>query len=151
MSYVSELRDLIGHRPLILVGSVVIIINDKNQILLQRRVDRNKWGLPGGLMELGESTEDTARREVFEETGLSLGDLHLIDIFSGKDNFVKLPNGDQFYVVATCYYTREYHGEMVIDLTESFEMQFTDIDDIPENLVGSHRRMLERFLEKNPL
>jgi hypothetical protein len=40
---------------------------------------------------------------------------------------------------------------MVIDLTESFEMQFTDIDDIPENLVGSHRRMLERFLEKNPL
>jgi 8-oxo-dGTP pyrophosphatase MutT (NUDIX family) len=145
------LRKLIGHRPLILVGSVVIIINDKNQILLQRRIDRNKWGLPGGLMELGESTEDTAHREVLEETGLALGDLHLVDVFSGKDNFVELANGDQFYVVATCYYTRQYFGELVVDLTESYEMQFTDIDKLPERLVGSHRTMIERAKSKGYL
>lgn len=149
MSYVGDLRKLIGHRPLILVGSVVIIINDNNQILLQRRVDRNKWGLPGGLMELGESTEETARREVLEETGLALGDLHLVDVFSGKDNYVKLPNGDQFYVVATCYYTKEYYGELVVDLTESFEAHFIDIDKLPDRLVGSHKKMIERYLEKH--
>lgn len=59
-NYVSELRKLVGHRPLILVGATTIIINDENKILLQKRKTTayGRWGLPGGLMELGESIEE---------------------------------------------------------------------------------------------
>lgn len=68
MNYVKDLRELVGNRPLILPGAVAIILNDQNEVLLQHRIDGG-WGLPGGLMELGESLEETARREVKEETG----------------------------------------------------------------------------------
>lgn len=53
--YIKDLRRLIGHRPLILVGSTIIVINDKKEILLQHRSDTKEWGLPGGAMEPGES------------------------------------------------------------------------------------------------
>ena len=57
-------------------------------MLLQKRYDGG-WGLPGGLMELGESLEDTAKREVLEKTGLVIEDLKLLEIFSGPEYNLK--------------------------------------------------------------
>lgn len=149
MNYVEDLRKLVGHRPLILVGAVTIILNDKNKILLQKRKSTSygMWGLPGGLMELGESTEDTARREVLEETGLIVGKLNLIDVFSGADNFVKVPNGDEFYSVTVAYYTNEAIGNIVVDQSESLGLSFVNINKLPENIVKSHKKMINKFLE----
>ena len=149
MSYVDDLRKIVGHRPLILVGAVVIILDDKLRILLQQRktTSYGMWGLPGGLMELGESTEDTARREVLEETGLIIGKLNLIDIFSGPENFLKVPNGDEFYSVTVAYYTSEVRGDLVIDDSESLGFDFVDVNELPENIVKSHRKMINKFLE----
>lgn len=148
MNYVEGLREIVGHRPLILVGSVTVVLDDKKRLLLQqRKTPYGVWGLPGGLMELGESTEDTARREVKEETGLTIGKLNLVDIFSGKDNYLKVANGDEFYAVTALYYTDEVYGEMIIDEKESLGYEFFEMDKLPENIVKSHRRMLNRFLE----
>ena len=85
MEYFKYLRQFVGHKPIILPGSVVIILNDQDEVLLQKRHDEN-WGLPGGLMDLGESFEAVAKREVFEETGLVVENLKLltdekIDVF----------------------------------------------------------------------
>ena len=150
MSYVEELRKIVGHRPLILVEAVTIIIDD-NKMLLQKRktTSYGMWGLPGGLMELGESTEETARREVFEETNLTIGKLKLIDVFSGEGNYIKIPNGDEFYCVTVAYYSNEVKGELVVDEKESLDFTFHDIDKLPENIVKSHKRMINRFFEIN--
>lgn len=149
MNYVEELRSIVGHRPLILVGAVVIIVDDKNRILLQKRktTSYGMWGIPGGLMELGESTEDTARREVLEETGLTVGKLKLIDVFSGPDSLVKVPNGDEFYAVTIAYYTEEISGDLKIDKSESLGFSFISLDNLPENIVKSHKKMIDRFLQ----
>lgn len=57
MGYIERLRKVVGSDPLLLVGVAVAVINDKGQILLQKRND-GVWGVPGGFMELGESTEE---------------------------------------------------------------------------------------------
>ncbi|MCM1991873.1 NUDIX hydrolase [Oceanirhabdus seepicola] len=148
MGYVEELRKIVGHRPLILVGAVTIIIDDENRILLQKRktTSYGMWGIPGGLMELGESAEDTAKREVFEETGLTVGKLNLIDIFSGEGSYIKVPNGDEFYAVTVAYYTNEFSGEFNMDESESLDFSFISIEELPENIVKSHKKIIERFL-----
>lgn len=147
MGYIEELRALVGHRPLILVGAIVVIADAQDRILLQQRVHpHGKWGLPGGLMELGETTEETARREVIEETGLELGELRLIDVFSGPDTRMTAANGDVFYAVTIAYSARETFGELRIDRTESLDFRYFPADALPEQIVGSHRPVLDRYL-----
>jgi 8-oxo-dGTP pyrophosphatase MutT (NUDIX family) len=146
MGYIEDLRKLVGHRPLIFVGAVVVITDSKGRILLQqRRYPNGVWGIPGGLMELGETTEDVARREVYEETGLSIGKLQLINVHSGKD-MVVAENGDQFYVVTVAYHTNEFTGDMTIDQSESITFDFFNPNELPEKMVGSHRRILNDYL-----
>ena len=94
MGYIENLRSAVGNQPLILVGVAVAVLNEKGEILLQKRMG-GLWGVPGGFVELGESTEEAGRREVLEETGIEIGKLDLVNVFSGKQYFVKLPNGDE--------------------------------------------------------
>lgn len=57
------------------VGLGVLIFNKNNEILLGKRVNSHgeaSWGPPGGHLEYGESLEQCAIREVFEETGLKV-------------------------------------------------------------------------------
>ncbi len=65
--YVRELRKLTGSQPIMLCGAGVIVINSKGEILLQHRIDNDLWGLPGGVVELGETVEQAATREVLKK------------------------------------------------------------------------------------
>ncbi|GGF25352.1 DNA mismatch repair protein MutT [Halobacillus andaensis] len=149
MGYVEDLRRLVGHRPLILVGAIVVIFNEQKQMLLQQRTfPEGVWGLPGGLMELGESTEDAAKREVFEETNLQVKNLELIDVYSGEEFFTVAKNGDEFYSVTAAYYTGDYEGHVIANEEESYQCQFFSEDQLPENMIGSHRKMIQDVLKK---
>lgn len=83
--YIMDLRKIVGHRPLLQVGASVIVEDEKGRILLQKRSDNHYWGYAGGSIELDENVEDAAKRELFEETGLTAERLELFGIFSGKD------------------------------------------------------------------
>lgn len=149
MGYIEDLRKIIGKRPIILVGSVVILVNEKGEILLQeRKYPKGYWGIPGGLMELGESTEETAKREVFEETNLIIDQLKFINVYSGSEYFVTAQNGDEFYMVTIAYFTTDFHGELKVDPTESESMSFFHPDQLPEQIVASHKVILNEFLNK---
>ena len=58
--------------PSYTVGSICIIERADGALLLVRLTYRDRWGLPGGLLKRGESTDDAARREVREEVGLDV-------------------------------------------------------------------------------
>ena len=109
MGYIEDMRKVVGNQPLILTGVAVAVINEAGEFLFQKRRD-GLWGVPGGFIELGESTEEAGRREVLEETGIKIGKLDLIGVFSGKQHFVKLPNGDEFYPVTIAYVSKEIKG-----------------------------------------
>ncbi|MCP3029135.1 NUDIX hydrolase [Halobacillus sp. A5] len=147
MGYVEDLRKIVGHRPLILTGAVVAILNEKEELLLEQRTyPSGVWGLPGGLMELGESMEDTAKREVLEETNLVVENLKLIDIYSGNEFYTVAENGDEFYSVTGAYYTTSFQGEIVSSKKESLQCKFFPKHQLPDQMVGSHRKMIEDLL-----
>lgn len=103
MGYILDLRKELGHRPLIMSGAGAVIINKDNRILLQKRADNGFWGLPAGSMELGESFEACARREVMEETGLVMDKMELFATESGSETHYVYPNGDEVYIAAVYY------------------------------------------------
>ena len=67
MDYLLELRKLVGHRPLLMVGAATLIVDEQNRLLLLHRSGNDCWGPPGGAVELGEVVEDAARREACPE------------------------------------------------------------------------------------
>jgi 8-oxo-dGTP diphosphatase len=73
----------VKHSPRIVVGAGVLI-HRRGKLLLVKRAeqpDKGAWSFPGGAVELGETTEETAVREVKEETGL---DIELEGVFDVK-------------------------------------------------------------------
>jgi len=149
MGYIEDLRKLIGHKRIILNGCIAFIQDPQGKILMQqRKYPYGKWGLPGGLMELGESTEETTRREIFEETGLTLGKLTLFGVYSGKNYLCIAQNGDEFYVVTTVYTTSEYSGKAIVNDDESLAFEWVDTHNLPENIAGTHREIIDDYLRR---
>lgn len=147
MGYVEEIRKLVGHRRLILCGSSVVIQNEKGELLLQQRVyPEGRWCFPGGLMELGESTQDTARREVLEETALTVGELELIGVYSGAEHLCRAANGDEWYVVNTAYAAKDFRGEAKVNDGESAALRWFAPEAVPDTLVMSHKLILADYL-----
>lgn len=134
--------------PLIQDGASAIILNDKKQILLQRRVDNDKWGLPGGCQEIGERFEETIIREVKEETNLDVTekDLKLITIVSGQTRKRQYPNGDVVFNNTVLFVISKYSGELKCD-EESKVLTFFDINDLPlnqhdEDLIQAYKKFI---------
>ena len=140
MNYIQDMRQLIGSQMLMTVGCG-IIIEQGHQILLQHRKDRDVWGIPGGVMEPGETFLETAMRETFEETGLQTKNLKLFGIYSGADGYAEYQNGDQVYSVQIIFHTDEFSGELTQEDAESHEHRFFEADRLP--LINPHQ---ERFV-----
>jgi ADP-ribose pyrophosphatase YjhB (NUDIX family) len=143
--YISDMRKKIGHAPLMCTGCGVIIENEKGQILLQERTDNGKWGLPGGTMNIGEKFVETAVREVYEETGLTVGHLSLFGIYSGKDRIIECPNRDICCVTDIVFITRNFQGELKQSTPEAKRNMFFHKDSLPEPLHDFDRKLIEQW------
>src|SRR6266516_240489 len=95
MEYINSLRKHVGQKPLLMVGATILVLNEQNQLLMMKRLESGNWGVPGGTMELGETTEETAKRELFEETNLQVGEMKLFGVFSGPELYYRYPSGDE--------------------------------------------------------
>ena len=130
--YINEMRKHVGHAPILTCACGVIVENRDGEILLQKRKDNGRWAIIGGSMEMGESFEETVRREAKEESGLTLGELNLFKLVSGRDRIIEYPNGDVVINNTALYCVKNYTGEVKWD-SESKDMRFFDLDNLPEN------------------
>jgi len=146
MDYLLELRTLVGHRPLLMVGAAALIVDEQDRLLLMKRSDSGCWGPPGGEVELGEVVETAARREVREETGLEVGEMSLFGIFSGPELFYRYPNGDEVYNVTIVYLTRSWRGDVRLN-GEHTNWRWYALADIPENISPPIRPVIKQFVE----
>ena len=145
MSYLSELRAIVGSRPLFSIGASAIVQDERGRVLLQRRSDDGLWGMPGGGLELGETFEEAARRELSEETGLDTP-LTLWQTVSGPHLYHCYPNGDQVYFVGGLCRGRLpaaalEHAQPDAE-GETLELCWFDLADLPEISANVNRQTI---------
>jgi mutator protein MutT len=131
--YIKAMRKLIGHETLLTIGCGAIIEDDEGRILLQRRADGAVWGIPGGIMEIGETFEQCVTREVEEETNLHVSKLELFGLYSGENAFASYPNGDKVYSIQIIFKVNHFEGKLQRN-SESIDLQFFSKEELPLNL-----------------
>jgi len=134
--YITWLRSRIGSRKTLLAYATALMRDDQGRVLFQQRADFKDewWGLPGGLLELGESFTDCAKREALEETGYHVEPVRMIGLYASPEFDVCYPNGDevqQFTLALECRITggRPKTGE-----AEIIHQCFFDLNDAPDRL-----------------
>jgi 8-oxo-dGTP pyrophosphatase MutT (NUDIX family) len=145
-TYLRNLRKQIGHERILVPSTACIIIDENGEILLQQRADTGDWGCPGGLMDLNETVIESLKREVLEETGLSISSPKLLGIYSGVNYNATYPNGDQTQSVLMVFFTEEYTGLMKSD-AESLKLEFFSINQLPINLNPHHSEYLGDYVK----
>lgn len=145
--YILDLRKIVGHRPLIQVGAGIIVEDPQGRVLLQLRADNHCWSYCGGSCEIDERVEDTARRELFEETGLIAEELELFGVWSGPELHYVYPNGDEVSNIDIVFLCRSFSGEMKRQKEEVDDLRFFRVDEIPENLSPPIVKALRKWVE----
>ena len=141
MDYIHELRKVIGPRKIILNCAGALIVKD-GKILFQRRTDNGKWGLIGGLLEMNETYEEAALREIREETGLEVSLNAFLGIFHNHN--MVWHNGDTAHVISAFYIATIISGIPRID-EESYELQFFEKNEMPELFAEDHIAALHAY------
>ena len=147
MGYIMNLRKHVGHSPLIMVSACVLIVNEKNQLLLQKRADNGFWAYPGGSMEPGETFEECAKREALEETGLECLNLQYFTHKAGEEMHYIYPNKDEVYIAEIVFLCDKYKGELKVQEEEVVEQCFFDLDKLPDNISPINKAVIQLFAE----
>lgn len=131
--YIAWLRAQLGPHLIPLAATTALIQDDAGRILCQHRADFKHawWGLPGGILELGETPESALVREVWEETGLQVEPVRLVGVYSSPRYIVLYPNGDRSHQVTTCYACRITAGALRPDAAEILHLEFFPPEALP--------------------
>lgn len=129
------------------VGIGVIIQNPKNEILIGKRKGSHSpfYSIPGGHLEKGETFEEAAIKEVFEETGLRIKNPR---VFSVTNNLRTNKYENKHYISVNLF-TNEFDGELEVKEHDKCEIwEWHKISEIPKPHFDASEFAIECF-EKN--
>ena len=129
--------------PLAAVGAV--IKKGGRVLLVKRRFEpsREKWSIPGGLVELGERVKDAVKREIYEEVGLEIRLIKLIDVV---DNIVRDEAGRVRYHYIILDYLAVPKGGVLRGNEEALDIGwFTPNEADKLNLTKTSRHLLRKI------
>lgn len=145
-SYLGKLRQIVGKRLILIPGARVVVHDRAGRVLLELRSDFRKWGLPGGHQEVGDSSADTAIREVFEETGFRITRPVAFGIASDpRHETIRFPNGDRTQSVSVLFHARKPRGEPKFNAHETLELGWFPMDALPAAIMPNSARTIKAF------
>jgi len=117
-----------------------VIVRDDKVLLIKRGSEpfAGFWALPGGYVDWDETVEDAVKREVMEETGLTVTSLELIGVYSNPDRHPK-----QCISMA---YAAQTTGDVKVG-DDAMDFQWASIESLPE-LAFDHKEIIEKYLKK---
>lgn len=147
MAYIKEIRELVGHRPLIMTSASGALVNNSREVLLQERADTGDWGFPGGYMEYGETFEDTVKREFKEDAGINVIPIKQLAVLD--DDFYKYPNGDQVQPINMFYLVKATDNKLYqTKLTETIKTDYFSLSSKPPRFFNSQHQKMWDILRK---
>ena len=146
--YIEDLRKLTKHHPLLIPHSVVVLFNEKNEVLLEERSDDGYFDFPGGALDLKETIEEAGKRELLEETGIIADELELFKVYSGEITHYVYFNGDEIYGVDAVFICKKYHGEFKAQENEVKNLIFCPLDRMPEKMSKRNKQIAKDLLNK---
>jgi len=121
--------------PKLTVDAVIILNGEIVLIKRKKPPYQGKFALPGGFVDIGETTEEAVTREVREETGLCIEIIKLLGVFSNPS---RDPRG---HTVTVCYLAKG-EGDPKAD-SDAEDIGLFDISHIPE-LAFDHNMIIDR-------
>lgn len=94
-------------------------------------------------MELGETIEEVAARELKEETGLTASQFTLIGVFSGPRYYFRYSSGDETYSVINLFHAKNVSGNLEMNDGESINLEFFSKDNLPNNIEKRAKALIE--------
>ena len=141
--YLKDLREKTNHMPLVLPHSVVLLFNDQGEVLLEERADDGYFDFPGGGIDIKESAEEAAIRELKEETGLVALELEFFKLYSGEITHYVYFNGDEIYGVDAVYICRKYEGKLTPQIEEVKSLKFYNLNQVPDKMSPRNKQIIE--------
>ena len=98
-------------------------------LLMIRRSDNDRYAIPGGQLELGETLTQALIREVREETGIDVEVIDVIGLYSNPNHVMAYDNGEVRQEFSICFRARPIGGELQTS-NESSEALWVDRDEL---------------------
>ncbi len=131
-------------------GASAVVVNDDGKILLQRRRDNDRWALPGGVMDIGESIGQAIVREVREETGLDVEPDYIVGVYSDPGHVFAYDDGEVRQQFSICFACKILGGQLQAS-EESHEVGFFTAEKIEGlDVHPSIRQRIQHYLEHRP-
>ena len=132
-------------------GVGAVVINERDEVLLQLRPDTKTWATPSGGLEPGEDLAECVMREVREETGIEVIPESIVAALAGRDYLTAYPNGDQVAAVTIVFRCRPHSDQAPrVNDDESLDIRYFPKDALPDKMLPRHQFIIAKALENNP-